>query len=180
MHTMTTLRALAKRCGEGSEPNDVEAYARADLLKLFQERTEIARIFECDEERISRALEKLEIDGRIHEIGSALLTTIKIRLEKAKKAKAAASIGLTEAAARAFLASPSLTTLRALCDAGDFGVGGFAFQRKTIGAIVRRIKDADVWIDRAKGFSIVVQAPKLRYRFIASFERAPGFDLDTI
>lgn len=180
MHTMTTLRALAKRCGEGSEPNDVEAYARADLLKLFQERTEIARIFECDEERIAKALEKLEIEGRIHEIGSALLATIKGRIEKAKKAKADASIGLTEAAARDFLASPSISRLLALCAAGDFTFNGFRFQRKTIGAIVRQIKEADVWIDRAKGFSIVVQAPKLRYRFMASSERAPGFDLDAI
>lgn len=177
---MTTLRALAKRCGEGSEPNEVEAYARADLLKLFQERTEIARIFECDEERVAKALEKLEIEGRIHEIGSTLLVTIKGRIEKAKKAKAAASIGLTEAAARDFIASPSLTTLRALCAAGDFTSNGFAFRRKTIGAIVRQIKEADVWIDRAKGFSIVVQAPKLRYRFIASFARAPGFDLGAV
>ena len=148
MHTLTTLRALAKRCGRGSNPDDVETYARADLLKLFQERTEIARLFGETEERVSKALEKVEADGKLDDLGFMTIDTIKSRLEKAKKEKGDASIVRTEIAARVFLKTPSLATLRALCDAGDFGAKGCPFDRSKIAKILKTINDADVSVGR--------------------------------
>jgi len=144
MHTLTTLRALAKRCGRGPNPDDVETYARADLLKLFQERTEIARLFGETEEKVSRALEEFEAAGKLDELGYRVAGTIENRLEKAKKEKGDASIVRTEIAARAFLKTPSLETLRALCDAGDFGADGHPFDRSKIAKILKTINDADV------------------------------------
>jgi hypothetical protein len=181
MYTLTTLRALAKRCGRGSNPDDVETYARADLLKLFQERTEIARLFGEPEERVSKALEKIEADGKLDDLGFMTIGTIKSRLEKAKKEKGDASKIATGIAARAFLDAPSRRTLQALCDAGDFSLAGFLFNRKTIGAIVKQIdRDVEVRIDRSGCFSIVVQGRKLRYRFVPSSDRGPACDLDAI
>lgn len=182
MHTITTLRALAKRCGRGASPDDVETYARADLLKLFQERTELASVFGVPEAKIEAALEKIEADGKIDDLGFLTIGTIKTRLEKAKKAKDDASKIATEIAARAFVASPSLTTLRALCDAGDFTDGGFLFDRKKIGSLARLIKNPeDVEITRSPPFVITIRAPKLRYRLRASSERVgEGFDLTSI
>ena len=181
MHTLTTLRALAKRCGRGSNPDDVETSAREDLLRLFQERTEIARLFGETEERVAKVLEKVEAEGKLDDLGFLTIGTIKSRLDKAKKEKDAASKIATEIAARAFLDAPSLKTLRALCDAGDFTLAGYLFDRKAIGAIVRLIDcDVEVRIDRSKRFSIVVQGRKLRYRFVESLRRGPGCDLDAI
>lgn len=148
MHTLTTLRALAKRCGRGSAPDDVETYARADLLKLFQDRTELAAVFGVPESKISATLEKIEADGKIDDLGFLTIGTIKARLEKAKQAKGEASIGLTEAAARVFLAFPSLKTLRDLCEAGDFGAEGRLFDRSKIAKILKTIANADVSVGR--------------------------------
>lgn len=181
MHTITTLRALAKRCGRGSAPDDVEIYARADLLKLFQDRTELASVFGVPESKIAAALEKIEADGKIDDLGFLTIGTIKTRLEKAKQAKGEASKIATEIAARAFLDAPSRRTLQNLCDAGDFSLAGYLFDRKKIGAIMKQIdRDVDVRIDRSGRFSIVVQGRKLRYRFVASSDRGPGCNLDAI
>ena len=148
MHTLTTLRALAKRCGRGAHPDDVETYARADLLKLFQDRTELAAVFDVPELRIGVALNKIEADGKIDDLGFLTIGTIKARLDKAKEAKAEASIGLTEIAARAFLDAPSLKTLRDLCEAGDFGADDQPFDRAKIAKILKTMTNAEVSVGR--------------------------------